>query len=286
MKNQKVGTVLGAGILIIFSITVFAFVWKYEEISAFEYNYFLKSIPISRLEVKPVVSSVSEIQEDVKPVENVVVNWSTYTNKRLGFSMDIPEKIGIANYSTVKNCETMSSFRAFDDLKSNFIYFSSEDVPSISSKSCIKNSISILSAAENQGQQGVEYNYDIEYWKVFILPIKQRSELDNTLRNLWGPDCRFDKGVYSVEKNLYDIKLDKQQFCPNKELPDCDCVLASSRYHIKYSPERKEVAIWNYGGDDYFPLVPYDQILPERLKDLGQFAETRMAESFRFIDSK
>ena len=31
MKNQKVGTVLGAGILIIFSVTVFAFVWKYEE---------------------------------------------------------------------------------------------------------------------------------------------------------------------------------------------------------------------------------------------------------------
>lgn len=31
MKNQKVSTAVGAGILIIFSITVFTFVWKYEE---------------------------------------------------------------------------------------------------------------------------------------------------------------------------------------------------------------------------------------------------------------
>jgi hypothetical protein len=286
MENQKISTAVGTGILVIFSVTVFAFVWKYEQISAFEYNYFLKSIPISTLKIIPGVNNDIEIQEGVKPVESIPVSWSTYTNKRLGFSLDIPEKIGIANYSAIKNCETMSPFRAFDDSKSNFVYFSSEDVPALSSKSCVKNSIPILSAAEHQGSKGVEYNYAIEYWKLFVVPIKQRNELDKTLRDLWGSDCRFTKGEYSSEKKLYDIRLDEGNFCQNKELPECRCAIASSRYYVKYSPDQKKAALWEYGGDDYFPLVPFDQILPEHFKDPGQFADIRMADSFRFIDSK
>jgi hypothetical protein len=198
---------------------------------------------------------------EIKPVNS---EWNTYTSKKFGFSMNIPQKIykGDADPGVDKNCTGYRPVTAFEDDTHAFIVSDYGNVPGFSEDECTKNTLNFLSSTMSKGDNG---NIDGLVLNIFSVPTE--NDIAKVIEEMYGCKTSFSK-KQSGQLDTYDISIN----------PTDNCVM-NFGYFFKYSPKMKKAAVWNNGQDWRMLKGPQKEDAEEN----GGY-DREIAKSFKFIN--
>ncbi len=206
----------------------------------------------------PMVSESPMFTPTPTSTSNVAVEWIKYTNKTLGFSMSIPEKV-----NNVSGCGYKDDFvplKVFEDNANNVVYIVPEYYYGITEDqtkqtSCRKNTYSLQRIRDEMGGKDRQGEYislpgnPFAGLAVRVKSVKNSTELNKFIKDNYGSGCLIDsKTPWEQQKGVYEIQI-KGEDWDKVDYWDSTC---PSNGRTLYSPEKGRVMSVKIGQEYRF----------------------------------
>lgn len=288
MINTKQKLILIAAVLALIGVII----WSYDYMTKTETNHI--SEPAAEEEKQSeketgIEIKKEELQESVLP-EAI---WSKYVNDKLGFSIDIPDKV-YGLYSCDPQKVIQVPVKVFEDNENGVVYISQEYYYNSKYDSELdrhvgecKKIIYSLELFRNEYKEwrdsSLEWPRGLKPrlgWAIVIETVKNEDELDKFIKENYGSGCGAkDKKFWRTDdkqSGVYNISIGgKSDDDIVTTLETTSCVAAwIERYEVLYFPEENKVMSVILGQEPTFWNNPHTPPY--------QAYDPKMIDSFRF----
>jgi hypothetical protein len=188
--------------------------------------------------------------------EDVIVNidsvWQKYTNKKLGFNLNIPKTMIHSNGScqwvsnndhSYRPLEAAVPVKVFKDTTT--IYISSEYYYKLTGETVegnthyfagcqkIDNSVHLLKDTKNYYEQ---------FWPIKTASVTSNAQLESYIKQNYGQGCSLGEKKVSNQDGVYDVSINTD----GKPLDTTACPI-NFAYQLKYYTVKNTIASWNTG---------------------------------------
>jgi hypothetical protein len=230
----------------IFLITISVFVLI--AIFALALNWIQTNL-IQKNSTKTSKAATAEQEEVIVNVDSI---WEKYTNKKLGFSLNIPKTMIHSNGSCQWVSNNDHSYRPIEaavPIKvfrgTGTVYISSEYYYKLTGETSegsshyfsgcqkIDNSVPLLKDTKNYYEQ---------FWAIRTASVNNDAQLASYIKQIYGRGCSLGEKKISNQDGVYGVSINTD----GKPLETTACPI-NFAYQIKYYPAKNTVASWNTG---------------------------------------
>lgn len=190
---------------------------------------------------------------------NVIVEWTNYTNKILGFSMSVPKIVDSLDRCNGK--DHLVPLTVFEDNANGAVYFVPEyyydniDNSKTKQSDCVKKVYSLQLIKDELAGKGLDGKYISSLNNPFLglairlKNVKNDTELTKLIKNNYGLGCvAGEKIPWKQQEGVYEVAIAGEN--PNKEVgisnPDCPVNYAVK---ILYASEKGKVVYVTLGQE-------------------------------------
>lgn len=225
-------------------------------------------------------ASPTAAQSEITDIDGT---WLRYTNHELGFSIDYPRSminfLGSCKWNeengdhSYRPDPTLVPAKIFEDgdtvyIGSEYFYVLGGETRGTSAEESGRSFFSECSRVDNSLELLRNPDHYQQMWEIETRDIHSDEELEQFLKDRYGPSCSLGEKVPSPQQGVYDVKI----LGDGKDLETTECPLNFGTV-VKYYPDGGKVVAWNIGQavtftPDISNSKAYDPI---------------MVESFRFL---
>lgn len=217
----------------------------------------------------------SKINTDSYTTPNESNGLLTYTNKRLGFSIDIPETA----FSLYGGCqwvedEDAPSYRPKEELtpvttfeEDNGVYIAFKYAYELMGRKEV-NGYSTFSECEKKDNTLEILKSENRTWHIITEEIKDDTALTNFIKDQFGSSCSLGEKTESTQEGVYDVKVKGDGL----DMEYSNCVV-NYMYVLRYSPVKQRVYTFDRGQSFAFP----------QLSDFSKVYDDTMEDSFKIL---
>ncbi len=210
--------------------------------------------------------------------------WNLFTDYRLGFSIKFPKEMATLRGSCAWN-QGERSYRPEVALvpvqifeESNAVYIAAEHFYELAGErrdggktlygECnpVTNSLDLLQDPDS---------FKEPFWKLVVEEVRDDAELDNFIKERYGPGCSVGEQLPSLQEGVYEVKIEGD----GKVLAETQCPLNFATA-VKYFPAGGKIVAWDRGQSYYFPAdVNYAVVHDQEMEDSFRFLTGAPAET-------
>ena len=254
MINTKQKLILIAAILTLIGVIV----WSYDYITKVDVNHIPE--PAEKEKQSKKEPEKEELQEGVWPE----ATWSKYVNDELGFSIDVPDKV-YGYYGCDPKKAIRVPVKVFEDDENGIVYISQEYYYKSEYDSELHKYVGECEKITNSLESF------LGGWAISIRTVKNDEELDEFIKENYGPGCYAGDRKSWGQDGVYEIRIGGWDQWENLGTTDCP---VNYRYKVLYIPEKNKFMSVKLGQESTFHTDPDTPPY--------QSYDERMINSFRF----